>query len=85
MAPEEHPLLSAEVPFNCKANREMMCQVSFESFNMPALYDFFADLLLTCLARYLAPTPVLVMYATGKSTGLVVECGDGKSVQLPRS
>ncbi|KAI6654016.1 beta-actin [Oopsacas minuta] len=61
MAPEECGVLLTEQPLNPKANKEKMAQIMFESFNIPLLY------LSTC--------PVLSLYASGRTTGLVIESG----------
>merc|ERR1712216_1048871 len=59
----EHPVLISVPPNNPKANAERMLQIMFENFNVPAVY--------------LEMTPVLSLYASGRSTGLVVTVGDG--------
>ncbi|KAJ1987068.1 Actin-1 [Coemansia umbellata] len=61
--PEEHPVLLTEVSHNPTANREKMTQVMFEIFNTPALYA--------------SIQAVLSLYASDRTTGLVVELGDG--------
>src|SRR3990167_7942235 len=63
VAPEEHPVLLTEAPFNPKANREKMTQFMFESFNVPAM---FASI-----------QAVLSLYASGRLTGIVVDAGEG--------
>ena len=56
--PTEHPILLTDSPLGPKANREKMCQVMFETFNVPATY--------ITLAAYLA------LYAAGRGIGVVV-------------
>ncbi|EFC39590.1 hypothetical protein NAEGRDRAFT_60876 [Naegleria gruberi] len=62
VAPEEYPILMSEVSLNLKTNREMMSQIMFEKFCVPALY--------------VANRAVLALYASGKSTGMIVNSGD---------
>ncbi|KAH3761125.1 actin 11 [Pelomyxa schiedti] len=63
VAPEEHPVLHSEVPLNPKANREKMIQLMFETFNSPAVY--------------VSQNPVLSLYSAGRTTGCVIDIGDG--------
>lgn len=68
-APEDHPLLITEAPMNPRANRDQMCQVLFETFNVPCVY--------------VSVQAVLSLYASGRTTGVVVDSGDGVSHIVP--
>ena len=67
--PSEHPVLLTEAPLNPRSNREKMAEIMFETFNVPALY--------------IATQAILSLYASGRTTGCVLDIGDGVSHIVP--
>jgi actin beta/gamma 1 len=67
--PAEHPILLTEPPLNPRKNREKMAEIMFETFNVPAMY--------------VSMQAVLSLYASGRTTGLVVDSGDGVTHIVP--
>ncbi|VYS55263.1 unnamed protein product [Arabidopsis thaliana] len=65
VAPEEHPVLLTEAPLNPKADREKMTQIMFESFAVPSMY--------------IGMQAALSLHASGRTTGTVLDSGDGVS------
>jgi len=69
VAPDEHPLLFTETPFNTMPNREKTVKIMFETFEAPAMY--------------VAVQAVLSLYATGLKTGIVLDSGLHTSHAVP--
>merc|ERR1712086_643963 len=61
-------VLLTEAPMNPKENRERMTQIMFET---------------QARRFYVAIQAVLSLYASGRTTGVVVDCGDGVSHTVP--
>lgn len=69
VASEDHPVLLTEAPLNPIANRQRAGEVFFEAFNVPSLF--------------VAPQAVLSLYASGRTTGVVLDVGDGVCHVVP--
>merc|ERR1719350_2153038 len=66
---EEHPVLLTEAPLNPRRNREQAAERFFEQFNTPALF--------------ISPQAILSSYASGRTTGVVLDSGDGVTHAVP--
>ncbi len=69
VSPEERSVMLTEAPLNPKNNRERMCTIMFETFNTPGIY--------------IGIQAVLSLYSAGKTTGIVMDAGDGVSHFVP--
>ncbi|KAJ3125194.1 hypothetical protein HK098_000505 [Nowakowskiella sp. JEL0407] len=69
VASEEHPVLLTEAPLNPRQHREQTAAVFFDTFNIPAMF--------------MSIQAVLALYASGRTTGLVLDSGDGVTHAVP--
>jgi len=67
--PEEHAVVVSEAPMNPKKNRERMVEMLFEKFSVPA--------------SYIVIQAVMSLYSYGRTTGAVVDSGDGVTHVVP--
>lgn len=67
-ASDEHPALITENIGNARSNREKMAEIFFESLRSPSLY-------------VVAP-PVLSLYASGRTSGIVLDVGSDCTTAL---
>jgi len=66
---DQHPVLLTEVPLNPNKNREKAAEIFFETFNVPAFF--------------ISPQATLSLYASGRTTGVVLDVGDGVTNSVP--
>jgi centractin len=66
---DEHNVLLTEAPLNPYRSRDKMAEFFFENLNVPALY--------------FAMQAILSLYASGRTTGLVLDSGDGVTHACP--
>lgn len=69
VAPEEHPVLLTEAARNHKTHKEYMMQIMFENFHTPAVY--------------ICNQGLLTVYASGRTSGIAVDCGHGVTHAVP--
>lgn len=67
--PDERPVLLTEAPYSPRRNREQMAEIMFETFNVPSLY--------------VETQALLSLYASGSTTGLVIDSGEGVTHIVP--
>ena len=66
---EDHAVLLTEAPLNPFSNREKAAEILFEGLNVPALF---------CSLQ-----AILSLYASGRTTGVVLDSGDGVTHVVP--
>ena len=69
VSPEDHPILLTEAPLNPMINRAKMTQIMFETFNFPACY--------------VSSQAVLSLYASGRTTGIILDSGQDSTYTVP--
>jgi len=67
--PEEHAVLLTEAPLNPFVNREKAAELFFEGMNVPALF--------------FSLQAILSLYASGRTSGVVLDSGDGVTHCVP--
>jgi centractin len=68
-ASEDFPVLLTEAPLNPLSNRERAAEIFFESLNAPAIF--------------FSIQAILSLYASGRTTGVTLDCGDGVTHCVP--
>uniref|UniRef100_A0A673H2N7 Uncharacterized LOC107717042 n=1 Tax=Sinocyclocheilus rhinocerous TaxID=307959 RepID=A0A673H2N7_9TELE len=69
VSPEDHPVLLTEAAMNPLQNRQRSVELMFEAFSVPL--------------AFVALQAVLALYASGRTTGVVLDSGDGVSHSVP--
>lgn len=67
--PNEHKILVTEAPLNPLENRKKLMEILFEKYNFDSVQ--------------VSPQALLVLYAQGLATGVVVDSGDGVTHIMP--
>eukprot|EP01061_Rhynchopus_euleeides_P017394 TRINITY_DN28916_c0_g1_i1.p1 TRINITY_DN28916_c0_g1~~TRINITY_DN28916_c0_g1_i1.p1 ORF type:complete len:398 (+),score=147.16 TRINITY_DN28916_c0_g1_i1:67-1260(+) len=67
--PSDQPVLLTEAPFNPRKNREKMAEIFFEAMEVPALQ--------------IKMQALCALYASGRTTGVVLDSGDGVTHTVP--
>lgn len=67
--PENHPVLMTESCRNPPNEREKLCEILFETYLIPEIY--------------IQAQEVLSVYTSGKTTGLVIDCGEVMTTAVP--
>lgn len=66
---DQHAVLLTEAPLNPRSNRDQTAELFFETFRAPALF--------------FSPPSVLSLYASGRTTGVVLDIGEGVTHCVP--
>lgn len=66
---DQHPVLLSEAALNPMSNRGKAAEFFFDTFNSPALF--------------IQSQPILSLYASGRTTGVVLDSGDGVTNVVP--
>jgi len=66
---DDHPVLLTEAPLNPRTNRDKTAEIFFETFRSPAMF--------------FTPPSVLSLYASGRTTGVVLDVGEGVTHAVP--
>lgn len=67
--PTEQFALLTEAPMNPKINRERMCSIMFETFDVPGFW--------------VSIQAILSLYSSGRTSGIVLDSGDGVTHVVP--
>ncbi|GMR35700.1 hypothetical protein PMAYCL1PPCAC_05895, partial [Pristionchus mayeri] len=67
--PQDHPILLTEAPLSPRKNREKIAEIMFETFGFHA--------------THINLPAVLSLYASGRTTGIVVDSGEGLTHAIP--
>ena len=67
--PKNMDIIITDSPMNTKENKQKIAKIMFEEFKVESLA--------------IINTAVLSLFSTGKTTGVVVECGEGVSYTVP--